>query len=218
MRKMGGFFIWLSFLFLSCVDSINSNGVISDTKLQNNGSSNAKDEESETENVNSGKKEPWDYRQTNYQNNDLGFRLSYPNSWNFLETGDVDSGLVLMMGNFDFDGLYHPKENEISVEGLYYDNPENIDLWNFAILKRPNFRGMLVNYEISDESLRLLFDCIEMPEDYQGEWMSGYVEDYYFAKDDRVYFFSASVLERDAIFLAEFETMMASFEFYPPSF
>ncbi|MDD3887529.1 MAG: hypothetical protein PHN19_02025 [Patescibacteria group bacterium] len=213
MKIKGGFFIWLSFLFFGCVDSNDNIGMIPEIELRSNDTSEVKEEESNSNDDNFDEKKPRDSRKIDYQNYELGFRMLYPNTWNFLETGEIDSGLVLMMGNFDFDELYHPKENEILVEGLNYDNSDNLDLWNFAISKRPNFRGVLLDYEISNESLRILFDCREIPEDYQGEWMSGYIEDYYFARNDKIYFFSATVLERDTVFLSEFEEMMESFEF-----
>jgi len=213
MKIKGGFFIWLSFLFFGCVDGNDNIGMIPEIELRSNDSREVKNEESNSDDDNFDEKKPWYYQRIDYQNQDLGFKLAYPNTWNFLETGQINFGLVLMMGNFDFDGLYHPKENEILVEGLNYDNINNLDLWNFAISKRSNFRGILLDYEINNERLRLLFDCTDIPEDYQGEWMSGYIEDYYFARNDKVYFFSATVLEKDAVFLSEFEEMMKTFEF-----
>lgn len=223
MIKKGGFFIWLAFLLASCVDSLSNDGVIPEVELRDYNSDNTNfvepkndNAESETDNIDIDadveKKDPWDYQRVDYQIKDEGFSLSNLNYWNISENSNSESGYIFMMGNFSFDDLDHPKDGEIVVEGLSYLNDDYLDLWHFAIAKRSGLRCKMANYEIDDEKLKLLFNCLDIPEGFEGSWMSGYVEDCYFAKGNRVYFFSATTLEEDGIFLQDFDNMMESVE------
>ena len=209
MRKMGGFFIWLSFLFLSCFD-VQNDGATPVIRLQDDMN---ESEDLGVNNIGNEKKDPGNFQLADYKNYDFGFSLSYRSDWNLFENKDFDSEFILMLGNFVFDDLLHPKDGEVLVEGFKFLNEKGLDLWNFALEKRPYFKGVLIDFERNDDYLKLLFDCGQMPENFEGEWLFGYVEDYYFARNREIYFFSASVLERDVLFLGEFEGMMGSVEF-----
>ncbi|MFA6296444.1 MAG: hypothetical protein WC663_03760 [Patescibacteria group bacterium] len=222
-KKMGGFFIGTIFLFVSCVDSVINDGVIPEVELRNYNANDTSfvepkngNEELESDNLNVDvdveKDDPWDYQRVQYQIKDAGFSFSNLNYWNISEISNLESEYIFMMGNFVFDGLDHPKDGEIVVEGLSFLNDERLDLWHYAILKRSGLRCRIVDYEMNDESLRLLFDCLEIPEGFEGGWMTGFVEDYYFVKGNKVYFFSASVLKNDESFLRDFDDMMESVE------
>lgn len=208
MRKMGGFFIGLILLAIGCgIKEEPSFGVIPEINIRGN------------DFENSDVKDDADLKEDNFENSypfvyhGQDFKLEFASfDWRIAENKNRSEGIILTAGNYKMDELLHPLEGEITVEALKFLNEEKLSLWNWAIKYKQEYKGVLIDYYGDDDRVRLLFDYTQMPDGFEGGWIIGYTQEYYFAKDSLVYVFSASVNERDFRFLEEFETMIESLE------